>query len=134
MPEQWVVLLEATGDATRDPMGVDDLHRLREALEPGRCGGALRSPGRYALQVTATGAGPVDALLDVVGRWAAGVRRLGLPTWKLVRTEVFTPEDLEREFEDAKREEIAVQPPELYSGPHHDDIGHELLYRAFPTP
>ncbi len=134
MPEQWVVVLEAADGAGCGPIGVDDLHTLHEALEPGRRGGVLHSSDRYALQVTATGAGPVDALLDVVARWADGVGRLGLPAWKLVRTEVFTPEDLEREFECAEREAITVQPPEVYSGPDDDEIGHELLYRAFSDP
>lgn len=134
VPEQWVVLLEAACDAAPGPIDADDLQRLHELLGPGRCGGALHSPDRYALQVTATGAGPVDALLDVVARWADGVRRLGLPAWKLVRTEVFTPEDLKREFESAEREVIGVQPPEVHSGPDHDEIGHELLYRAFSDP
>ena len=134
MQERWVVLLEAAGDAARDPIGADALNRLHEALEPGRCGGVLRSLDRYALQVTATGAGPVDALVDVVARWADGVRRLGLPAWRLVRTEVFTPEDLEREFDSAERDPIGVQRPEDDFGPAHDEIGHELLHRAFSDP
>lgn len=135
MPDQWVVLLEAAGDADCDPIDPDDLNRLLEVLEPGCHGVALGSPDRYALQVTATGADPVAALLDVVARHGEAVRQLGLPAWKLVRTEAFTPQDLKRELEAARRGEIDASPAEAPAEPEeHDDISRELLHRAFSDP
>lgn len=135
MANEWVVLLEAAGDAAFGSIDAGELNTLHETLEPGHRGGVLHSPDRYALQVTAMGASPIEALLDVAVRWADAVRRLGLPAWKLVRTEVFTPEDLERELEMADRQAIAVQLPEGDSRPDgQDDIGHELLRRAFSDP
>ena len=78
--------------------------------------------------------GPVDALLDVVARWADAVRHLGLPAWKLVRAEVFPPEDLERQFREAKGNEISVGGPEPAPGLDGDDeISHQLLHQPFPT-
>lgn len=132
---QWVVLLEAEGDPANIPNHAGDLKKLHEALAPGPYGGALECPGRYALQVTATGASLVDALLDVVARWTHAVRDLGLPMWELVRTEVFTPDALEQEFESAHHWEIGAGRPELDRGAEeHDEIGRELLHRAFADP
>ena len=135
MSVRWVVLLEAAREPACGPIGAGDLGRLHDALEPGPYGGSLHSPDRYALQVTARGAGPLDALSDVVGRWADAVRRLGLPAWDLVRTEVFTPEELEREFEGVQSATISIQraEPEADRAPS-DDAGHELLQRAFSDP
>lgn len=134
MPETWVVLLEA---AREDHAGMDrrDLDRLHDALHPGRSAATLYSPDRYALQVTAEGASPVEVLADVVRRWADSLRHLGLPAWDLVRTEVFTPEDLELELERADLGETSTERPELDQAPvEHDEIGQELLRRAFSDP
>ena len=114
MPE-WVVLLEAAGDAALGAINGAHLERLHRALHPGRYGGLLHAPDRYALQVTTTGASPPEALMDVVARWTAAVRELQLPTWKLVRIEVFTPDDLQREWEGAEREEIVVDNRESWN-------------------
>lgn len=135
MSVRWVVLLEAAREPADGPIGAGDLARLHDALEPGPYGGSLHNPDRYALQVTAPGAGPLDALSEVVARWADAVRRLGLPAWDLVRTEVFTPEELEREFDGVQTATISIQRPE--PAPHgepYDDAGHELLQRAFSDP
>lgn len=128
MPD-WVVLLEATGDVA-DPLSAGEVRRLQEALDVERSGGAIRSGERYALQVTAAGNGPVDALLDVVARWSAAARRLGLPPSRLVRTEVCTPEELDREFEESDRGWF----PQQASRRAGDDGGDELLRRAFSDP
>lgn len=134
MSDRWVVLLEAAREAhaRMDPC---DLDRLHDALEPGRCGGALYSPDRYALQVTAEGASPVEVLADVVRRWADALRHLRLPAWDLVRTEVFTPEDLELEFERVDLAATSTHHLEFDRGPvEHDEVGLELLRRAFSDP
>ena len=135
MPATWVVLLEATGDARDGPINARDVHSLHGALNAGLYGGCLHSADRYALQVRTTGTPPVEALFDVLARWADAVGQLGLPAWKLVRVEVFTPEELEREFEKADDGDAGVHPPEPEANPEeHDDAGHELLRRAFSDP
>ncbi|HUR22814.1 MAG TPA: PAS domain S-box protein [Acidimicrobiales bacterium] len=128
-----MVLLEATVDSAQ-PFSAAQVRGLQESLDIGRSGGALRSGDRYALQLTATGAGPIEALLTVVARWATAVRDLGLPPSRLVRTEVCTPEELDREFEESERESPPREPwsaaPRLCAG----DVGDELLRRAFSDP
>ncbi|HVL05589.1 MAG TPA: PAS domain S-box protein [Acidimicrobiales bacterium] len=130
MPD-WVVLLEATADVT-EPLSAGEVRRLQEALDVERSGGAIRSGERYALQVTAAGNGPVEALLDVVARWSAAARGLGLPPSRLIRTEVCTPDELDREFEESDRGWFPHQPPPAPSGVRDD--GDELLRRAFSDP
>lgn len=135
MANRWVVVLEAARDATHDPIEAGDLEGLHDAVNPGRSGLALHCPDRYALQVTATGPGPIEALSEVLGRWANAIGHLGLPAWELVRIEAFTPEELDRELETAHGEEIASRRPEPDGRPDdQDEIGRELLHRAFSDP
>lgn len=135
MAVKWVVLLEAARDAGHGPISAGDVKRLRDALGAGPYGGRLHCPDRYALQVTATGASPLDALSQVVARWADAVGQLGLSAWTLVRTEAFTPEDLEREFEGAQRQEIPLRAAEPDAGgDEHDDLGRQLVRLAFSDP
>jgi hypothetical protein len=111
MADQWVVLLEVSKNDISDPIDAEDLRRLYEALGGVPHGGVLTSSDRYALQVTTTANGPVDALWEVVAHWADSVRALGLPAWDLVRTEAFTQGDLEREIECAQRRELTAHAP-----------------------
>lgn len=132
MSEKWVVLVEAEGDPAREAIDADAVRRLVQALDPGSRGGALHCPERYAVQLTAAGAGPIDALTEVVSRWATAVRQLDLPAWKLVRAEVFTLAELERQFDSAQRAEVVLDLPGPGSPPLElDDPGHELLRHAF---
>lgn len=128
----WVVLLEATEDAAQ-PLSAAQVQSLLRAIDLGRSGGAIRSGDRYALQVTATGAGPVEALLAAVARWTTAARDLDLPPSRLIRTEVCTPEESEREVEEAVR---APRPEPWASAPRPTagDDGDELLRRAFSDP
>ncbi len=106
MVKEWVVLLEAAGDHSDGAFGARDVGRLLRALD--RRGGAVHCPERYAVQVTTTASSPPEALTEVVSRWTDAVGRLGLPSWQLVRAEVFTPDELEQEFEAARREDVAA--------------------------
>ena len=134
MHKSWVVLLEAVGDDRAGDIDAGEVGRLLEALDRGSASGALHCPGRYALQVTTTGASPAEALVDVLSRQADAVRQLDLPSWEVVRTEVFTPEELERELEAAARDEIASvrSLPDLQ--PEREDEGPNLLRHAFSDP
>lgn len=129
----WVVLLEATVSAA-EPLSTAQVRNLQEALDPERSGGAIRSGDRYALQVTSTGAGPVDALLAVVARWAAAARALCLPPSRLIRTEVCTPEELDREFEESEYERSPRAQWAVAPRPSVRDDSDELLRRAFSDP
>ena len=129
----WVVLLEATV-CSAQPLGAAQVRSLQEALDPGRTGGAVRADDRYALQVTATGAGPVEALLAVVARWSAAARDLGLPPSRLIRTEVCTPEELDRQFEECEREAPRQELRATGPRPSPGDDSDELLRRAFSDP
>lgn len=129
----WVVLLEATVSAA-EPLSAAQVRNLQDALDPERSGGAIRSGDRYALQVTSAGAGPVDALLAVVARWAAAARELRLPPSRLIRTEVCTPEELDREFEESEYERSPRAPWATAPRPSVRDDSDELLRRAFSDP
>lgn len=132
MPVKWIVLVEAAASGPSGGMEPDDVGRLLEALDPG--GGALHSPDRYALQLTTTAASPGQALIGVLARWADAVRELGLPNWQVVRTEVLTPEELERDLE-SSADVMPLGRPLLETAERgEDDHGHELLRRAFSDP
>lgn len=126
----WVVLLEATAFSAR-PLSAAQVRRLQEVLDLGRSGGALCADDRYALQVTAPGAGPVEALLAVVARWSAAARELGLPPSRLIRTEVCTPEEMDRQFEECEREGSQSEFRATAPRPPAGDDSDELLRRAF---
>jgi len=106
--EDWVVLLEVARQRDAGVIHGHDVRTVLEALRPGVHGGGLYCQDRYVVQVTAQGPGPADVLVDVLSRWGAIVRRLGLPCWKVVRTEVFTPEELNQEFQDVQQDETSV--------------------------
>ena len=135
MAVKWIVLVEAAANGARDRVEPDDVGRLLEALDPGSDGGALHSPDRYALQVATAAGSPAEALIDVLARWADAVRQLGLPNWPLVRTEVLTPEELERDLENQHRDVTPFGGSSLPTAdPGGDDHSHELLRRAFSDP
>lgn len=94
---EWVVLLEATaiGDAT-----LLDVGTVRAVLElmGDRAGVALHSPERVAVQVRLRAHDPAMALSTAMSRWQVAAARLP-PGWEVVRAEVLTAEEFERDFE-----------------------------------
>ncbi len=111
MAGQWIVLLEATDAGEAGSVRRDDVIRLLAAVDHhagGDGGGALQSSDRYALQLTTTAPGPAEALVGVLSSWADAVRKLDLPTWQIVRTEVLTPEELERDEQKHLCDEMAI--------------------------
>ena len=135
MTDEWVVLLEARGDADSGAIDPREPRLLLEALDGSGYGGALHCPDRYALQVTTAGPGPAEALVDVVSRWADAVRRLDLPARKIVRVELLTPDELETDLSSADGED-SVLPGEPAQGDHdeHEDVGRQLLRQVFSDP
>jgi diguanylate cyclase (GGDEF)-like protein len=133
MGREWVVLIEAERDAAGGAIDRMDIEELLEVLCPD--GSALHCPNRYALQMKLTGTYPADVLVDVLARWGDAVRQLGLPVWDIVRAEVFTPEDLDRELQKAHGEDIPVFRSAVERARAQSDaIGQQLLHEAFSDP
>jgi GGDEF domain-containing protein len=93
----WAVLLEAADEHGASTIDPESLRRLVGAWS-GPAPTPLYSPSRYALQVTVRATDPAAALAIAISRWADARRRSCLPAWDLVRAEVLTPTELEREI------------------------------------
>lgn len=130
MPDTWVVLLEAENDGSSGPLDHAQVRSVLEALGLGPHVAAIHCPQRYAVQVSVASPCPVEALADVISRWAAAVQLLDLPAWKLVRTEVLDPAELERELELVRSGAMGDQGGTLRDC-DRSDAGRELIRRAF---
>lgn len=95
---------------------------------------ALYSATRYALQVSVGGHDPQEALATALGLWSDALGRVGLPAWRLVRAEIMTPEEFERDLATA---ECAVPTGELSTramASGGDPDSDDLLRRALHDP
>jgi diguanylate cyclase (GGDEF)-like protein len=106
--QEWVVLLEVADD---DGNGIDEAGFARlidswTAAAPA----TLYSPSRYALQVSVEAPSPTVALSSALLRWQDALRDSGLPEWALVRAELVTPQELEREIVAGELEGIVAAP------------------------
>ena len=133
MGNEWLVLLEVAKNGASGTMGGHDVARLLAAMDGGPYSGALHSPDRYALQLMTTASSPAEALHTVVSTWGRLVRELALPVWEVARTEVITPEELERDLQNPDHNHMFVL-GSATSPPSRDDPGHELLRQAFSDP
>ena len=132
MASDWIVVLEA-GGVPGGSLEIEVVRDLLEAVADSRPS-ALYSPDRYALQLVVHADGPVRALRVAVARWSGAVAELGLSEWPLVRAEVVTPAEFERECE---LEKLRAGLPAT-GGPlvpiefvERELIEEELLRRAF---
>ncbi len=95
MPNDWIVVLEVAVEP-EGSVGTVDVVRLIEAL-----GGAgvvgLASRDRYAVQLGVNGESCGDALKEACSRWARALRDIGLPPSDVVRAEVLTLTEFDRE-------------------------------------
>lgn len=96
MCQEWVVLLEAVSDEG-DRIDRAGFARLVDSWTEA-APTMLYSPSRYALQVSLQAATPAVALSAALLRWKDALRHSGLPEWRLVRAELVTPQELEREI------------------------------------
>ncbi|MGH9279848.1 MAG: hypothetical protein ACRD12_17330, partial [Acidimicrobiales bacterium] len=104
------------------------------AMEPNPRALALHSDDRYALQIDVQAATPADALDWVLSRWNLAVSQVRLPAWEVVRTEVLTPEEFERDLLQMPLATPAIlAPPASSKRPGPDDAG-DLLRRVFSDP
>lgn len=130
MTAEWVVVLESS----TEPRGGTDLRSIQRLLEElsDLQPLALHGIDRYAVQVRVRALGHAEALRIAVGRWRAGVQRLGAGSPSLVRAEVLTLEEFELDCRTAYEGEgagIAVAPPGAADRP-----GDHLLWQAFNDP
>jgi GGDEF domain-containing protein len=125
---EWAILLEVAaehGASTIDPEG---LRRLVGAWS-GPVPTSLYSPSRYALQVTVWATDPPAALGIAMSQWADARRRSCLPVGDLVRAEVLTSSELERELQSAER--VTGATDTLPAPLPERAVADELLRRAF---
>ncbi|MGH9279054.1 MAG: PAS domain S-box protein [Acidimicrobiales bacterium] len=135
MRRRWMILVEAAKSAVARAIDENEVERLLRAVDPRPGAAALHCADRYALQVEAEGSTADDALRSALSRWAAAVCRLRLPAWELVRAEVLTPEEFERDLQQIDGQGPAVTAsPANRTEPGTDDIGDELLRRVFCDP
>ena len=88
---KWVVVLEAA-------VTVDDsfIHRLLQILSDAKAV-ALHCPERYAIQMEMSAVGQADALLGALTRWQSAHRAIDQAQSEVVRAEVLSWEEFERE-------------------------------------
>lgn len=92
-----MVLLEAADDRARATIDAAAFRRMVTAWDAAPPAG-LYSPSRYALQVAVTARDAPSALAAALELWSAALGRAGLPEWPLVRTEIVTSDEFERDF------------------------------------
>lgn len=93
-------MLEAAGEPGGPGMDRHSFRRLL-ALWPSPAPTTLYSPDRYALQLSVFAADASSALSSAMSSWAEALQRAEVPKWDLVRAEVLTPAELERDLEAA---------------------------------
>ena len=124
-----MVLLEAADDRGRTTLGASSFRRLVDSWPPPQPT-SLYSPNRYALQVPVQACDPPAALASAMWLWKDVLRRTGLPDWQLVRAEVLTPEEFERDLAagESGSGDVHVAPCGMKS--FDDGLADELLRRA----
>lgn len=130
MTERWVVVLEAVGDGCP----AIDHELLDRLMEPVRdCNPrALHAAGRYAVQLLLRASSALEAHSAAIGRWCEALATVRAPAWSIVRVEVMTLEEFERDCRaagthQAVRDDTALPPA---AAPVADD----LLRSVFQDP
>lgn len=121
----WIVLLEVADKWERSTIDATSLGRLLASwatLAPT----TLYSENRYALQVSVSASNPALALSSAISLWKDALRRTGIPEWELVRAEIMTPEERDKELNAAEWGSDGQDAPVRIC----DVMGEELLRRA----
>lgn len=95
---KWVVLLEAVRDPEIWCIDARAAGALLRAMA-GKDAGGLHDSDRVAVQISVSASDIAAALEGVLGRWRCAVAGLDLDDWDVVRAEVLTPEEFQRECE-----------------------------------
>ena len=94
----WVVLLEAAPNAEASLVDIGTVWATLRAIgDEGAV--ALHAPDRVAIQVRIEAADVALALVVALARWRQAAVAHAPAGWNVVRAEVLTPEELERDCE-----------------------------------
>lgn len=128
IPQEWIVLLEAVATEANSTIDRAVLGRL-VASWPKPAPTALLGDNRYALQAPIRANGPAAAVRRAIGLWEHASRLSRVPRWNLVRAEIVTPEELDRELLAADCENAESDSEDLV--PSEDGEADALLRGAF---
>jgi diguanylate cyclase (GGDEF)-like protein len=130
---RWVVLLEAADENGLSTVDADSHARLVSSWGES-VPTTLYSPNRYALQVIVDAGNAAMALGMALSQWKDALKRATMPEWELVRAEVLTSRELERELRAAEQCDMPdpmstvatgserVESDELLRRALHDDV------------
>lgn len=128
----WVVVLEAQPKSREKAVEISQLRRLLEHM-PGIEPVALHSAERVAVQVHIDAPCEVEALRLALADLRAGLARVGLWDLRVIRVEVLTREEFEKDCRMVDEASEAARAQEIV-----DDnarcAGDDLLRRAFQDP
>jgi diguanylate cyclase (GGDEF)-like protein len=127
MTEEWVVVLEAAngaGDAVIESGLVDRLLEEVADCKPG----ILYVPDRLALQLRLVAGNPLDAHLNALTRWRRAMRAVDDPPLGILRIEILTADELERDCLSMPAEERPANGARHAT--EHDRRAEALLRRA----
>lgn len=131
---QWVVVVEAEAV---EGEGAVDLGRLRRLLEslPDLDPIALHSAERVAVQLHIGALGEVEALALALADLRAALPSAGLSEFQVIRAEVMTREEFERECRVAYAgDAVGGAGPEEGRGADTDGEAEQLLRQVFQDP
>ncbi len=94
--ERWVVVLEAQPSNGSEDVDISQVQRLLEHMR-GIDPVALHSAERVAVQVQVVASGQVEALGVASADLRAGLFKVGLSDMRVIRAEVLTREEFERD-------------------------------------
>jgi GGDEF domain-containing protein len=129
--EHWVVVVEAVAEAHAPAIETDAMAGLLEELSDCHPG-VLCVPNRYAIQLRLRATGAIDALFAAMTRWRQALQAVHAPEWGVVRVEILTGEELERECRSAEMEDQLGD--WFASQPRGDAVADDLLRQAFQDP
>ncbi len=128
----WVVVLEAQPKSGAGAVEVSQLRRLLEHM-PGVEPVALHSAERVAVQVHIDAPCEVEALRLALADLRAGLARVGLWDLRVIRVEVLTREEFEKDCRMVDEASEAARAPEMVDD-NARRAGDDLLRRAFQDP
>lgn len=126
MTAEWVVVIETVGEGS-SVMTIDGVRRLMELMAE-RNPTTLYSPDRYALQIVVPAHSAQQALADALATWQEAQRELNVDGWQLVRAEVITEAEFERDADRRRRELASTEASD------EKELEEDLLRQAFHDP
>jgi hypothetical protein len=131
---QWVVVVEAEAANGDGSVEVGRLRRLLEVL-PDLDPIALHSADRVAVQLHVDAPGEVEALAQALAELRAALPSVGLSEFQVIRAEVMTREELERECRVAYGGDTAASDGhEEGTAADPDGVAEQLLRQLFQDP